>query len=301
MALTEKEVFDACDAITADGGKVTQSDVRKITGGSFSTIGTMIKAWRDAQEERREIAVIQPPAEVKAAAEIFEATVWKAAIESAQAGQDAMRKELISMQESIKDERAESAQIIAELESERDNALHDVDSMTKKNEILDAKNEEVCQKNIEQKTETTNAVMRAEASEADAKRLKDDLAAANKQSEQMKSERDAAMSDLAKCREKMSEMSDKKDKIEADTKAEIANIHRTTKEEIEAVRSESKEEIETMRKVKAHLTRVEKITEDLVASTDRAARAEEQVHAQAAEIERLKAGIKDVQKPAKTG
>lgn len=297
MALTEKEVFDACDAITADGGKVTQSDVRKITGGSFSTIGTMIKAWRDAQEEKREIAVIQPPSEVKAAAEIFEATVWKAAIESAQAGQDAMRKELIGMQESIKDERAESAQIIAELEAERDDTAGDRDATEKQVVELDKKNAEFADEIMKQGAQIKEAVTRAETAEAGEKRLQGELTAANEQSLQMKTERDAAMVDLAKYREKMSEMSDKKDKAEADAKVEIANIRQAAREEAEAVRSESKVEIETMRdEVKAHLTRVEKITEDLVASTDRAARAEEKIHTQAAEVERLKA----FRKPVKT-
>ena len=47
--VTQAAVNAACDQLQADSKNVTVNAVISITGGSFSTVGDMVKLWREEQ------------------------------------------------------------------------------------------------------------------------------------------------------------------------------------------------------------------------------------------------------------
>ncbi|WP_221901620.1 DNA-binding protein [Bathymodiolus platifrons methanotrophic gill symbiont] len=55
--VTQAAVNAACDQLQADNKNVTVNAVISITGGSFSTVGSMVKAWKEEQATCRKQGV----------------------------------------------------------------------------------------------------------------------------------------------------------------------------------------------------------------------------------------------------
>lgn len=290
VAVTKEAVATACAQITADGKAVTQAGVRTIVGGSYSTIGPLITEWREEQSKTETLAKVEVPVEVSEATRTYEANVWKIATESARAGQEAMRLELLDTKAKSKQQSSELNEIIAEVEMERDASVFSLDAITASHDALTVTSASLTERIASLNGDLAAASARADATEADAERSKKDAAAAHEDRIQMRTERNSAAATLAECRLQMSNLSDLKDKIEVDAKAEIERTRVQSKIEVDAVRKEAKEAAATMREeVASHADRADRLSADLVAATDRAARAEEQAVALRADIERLTA------------
>lgn len=83
---TKEAVFDACNALAAEGAKPSILTVQeKIGGGSYSTVKRYLDAWTEERTKNKNTAIDLPPAAVEAAIEMAKA-IW------AQAERDAVQK-----------------------------------------------------------------------------------------------------------------------------------------------------------------------------------------------------------------
>lgn len=121
MAITEEEIIAACEQIQKSGLDPTQQSIRELTGGSYSTIGPVLKKWKEQRQEDVRLRDVPVPDVVADASAVMTARLWEAAVEQATAGHDAMRRALLDAQTATLAERAEAAGIIGELESEAEN------------------------------------------------------------------------------------------------------------------------------------------------------------------------------------
>lgn len=108
----QDRVDEAAERLIAQGRKVTTESVRlEIGGGSLRDISPAIRAWREKQQAA-ETATSMIPAEMVSVIERASALIWGEA--EKRAG------------EQVSAIRAKSAEHIAEVESERDEALNDI-------------------------------------------------------------------------------------------------------------------------------------------------------------------------------
>lgn len=76
--VTQAAVNTACDQLQADNQNITMNAVISICGGSFSTIGAMVKAWKE--EQAAHVApLLQMPDSVMGAMHKAAADIWGAA------------------------------------------------------------------------------------------------------------------------------------------------------------------------------------------------------------------------------
>lgn len=75
--VTQEAVDTACQQQLKDGKNVTVKAIIDITGGSFSTVGVMVKQWRKVQEEK-DNPVIEMPEGVSQAMKKATFSIWKA-------------------------------------------------------------------------------------------------------------------------------------------------------------------------------------------------------------------------------
>lgn len=209
--VTIEAVASAAEKISEAGGKVTLAAVRDaVGGGSFSTISPLLQAWRDAQDEREELAEVAVPEQVTTATQELAARVWKTAVEVARAGHDSLRRDLLDAQQRVEAIQAESAELVTILETERDEARMSAEAEVERREALEAEQADLQRRlnvsdvecarlgeRIEAKTQAANLAAE-QAREADLRLndLRGDLAAARAQAAE-------ATADLRKAREQL--------------------------------------------------------------------------------------------------
>lgn len=117
--ITDQDVFNAADALVANGQKPTQTSIREfLGGGSFATIGPALKKWRAAQAEQHELAGVELPGELAEALQQLGARVWSAAIDAAEARLSGEREALAAARDDIESEVQEHREAVQQLESE---------------------------------------------------------------------------------------------------------------------------------------------------------------------------------------
>lgn len=122
--VTREAVFAAAETIKAEGEWPTQAYVReKIGGGSFSSIGPLLREWQAMQHERDEAKVTQVPEAVRLALSEVAGRLWKVASETASLGVVAARKEVEELKSAAAVEVAEAVEAVQIVEGERDAAL----------------------------------------------------------------------------------------------------------------------------------------------------------------------------------
>ena len=115
--VTQQAVDAACEQLQQAGKNATVNAVIAITGGSFSTVGAMVKAWRAEQQKKAEPAIDMPQSITNA---MYQATavVWEAAASLAHERIERVRTEA---QEAIAQSRSELSEYmdaIASLEEQ---------------------------------------------------------------------------------------------------------------------------------------------------------------------------------------
>lgn len=119
QGITEQDVFNAADALQADGQRPTQTSVREfLGGGSFATIGPALKRWKAAQAEQHELAEVELPDDLEDALQQLGGRLWQVAIEIAESRLTSEREALATAREELEAEAAEQAEAVSALEDE---------------------------------------------------------------------------------------------------------------------------------------------------------------------------------------
>ncbi len=119
--VTQAAVNAACDQLQADNKNVTVNAVISITGGSFSTVGAMVKAWKE--EQAAHIApLMQMPESVTNAMHKAAFDIWAAASTLAGESVERIQHEAEEAITKIKAELSEYAGEVSRLERELEQA-----------------------------------------------------------------------------------------------------------------------------------------------------------------------------------
>lgn len=115
MATTEEKIIEAATKLQEAGKKPTMEAVREaVGGGSFATISPVLRKWRESQEQRQ-VVTLEMPNDIKAIFEKSAIEVWR--------GLANITAERIAKTE------AESAKQINAAQTERDEALTEIERL----------------------------------------------------------------------------------------------------------------------------------------------------------------------------
>lgn len=128
--ITREAVFQAAEAVLAQGQEPSQVKVRKLLGsGSFSDIGPFLKAWHEARGAIRPAASMDMPDAAKNAIAENGQILWQ--IVSAEAAQaiEAARREFTNTKQTMTDELKDAQEAIRVLEEEQAQQLSEIASL----------------------------------------------------------------------------------------------------------------------------------------------------------------------------
>ena len=114
--VTREQVFEAADALAAEGIQPTAKRVRDRTGGSFSTLTPHLAAWKDERGGQGVANIPDMPESIAGAARAMWAAAWNAAQEAVKTERDG----LTAARREMDKERAEMAAEIVDLETKLD-------------------------------------------------------------------------------------------------------------------------------------------------------------------------------------
>ncbi|MDO4682770.1 MAG: DNA-binding protein [Lautropia sp.] len=110
MAITKEQVFQAADELVAEGLKPTMEAVRQRVGGSYTTIGPALKAWKEKQTAVSP-AIEAMPAELAGKVSALMNEVWTTAMSMATARLQVERDALEKARAELEEERQEATQL----------------------------------------------------------------------------------------------------------------------------------------------------------------------------------------------
>lgn len=129
--ITKADVFDAAEKLKSAGKPVTQVSVREILGGgSFSTIGPLVREWEAAQVDSQEAREILIPDAISLMFSEVVGRLWKTATNEAALGVEAARRELEDLRRDAASEVKEAQEAIGVVEAERDAAVVSIATLT---------------------------------------------------------------------------------------------------------------------------------------------------------------------------
>ena len=167
--VTQAAVNKACEQLQADSKNVTVNAVIGISGGSFSTVGDMVKLWKEEQAAHS-APLLQMPESVTAAMHKAAFDVW--AVASGLAGEtvERIQKEAGEAITKAKAELAEYVGEVSRLELELEQAKLQNDDLQKACDVER-------QKALEIKTETASMQTRLSERDNQLSSLKSDYSA----------------------------------------------------------------------------------------------------------------------------
>ena len=118
MAVTKEQVFAAADQISVSGQRPTLEAVRKITGGSYTTISPALNEWKARQATTA--APLREPAPQAVADRLAEvgAELWAIALELANARLSSEREALEKARSDMEAAQAEATELADRLTTE---------------------------------------------------------------------------------------------------------------------------------------------------------------------------------------
>ena len=120
MALTTETIHAAADQLHADGINPTQTSVREaLGGGSYSTIGTALKSWKQEQVAHEQLKKTDMPDTLKDDGIVFIAKLWQEADSIANANLKSDREAITIEKAKIQAEIDDAQKAIATLEAEQ--------------------------------------------------------------------------------------------------------------------------------------------------------------------------------------
>lgn len=168
MATTEENIIKAAIKLQEAGKKPTMEAVRElIGGGSFATISPVLRKWRESQQQHQAVT-LEMPNDIKAIFEKSAAEVWR--------GLTNVTAERITKTE------AESAKQINAAQTERDEALTEIERLEgllsasiAQNNALTEKNQELTLQAQKQQITIDFAESKQIELKAELQQLKDEL------------------------------------------------------------------------------------------------------------------------------
>lgn len=236
MSTTEERIIEAAEKLEAEGVNPTQVTVREaLGGGSFATIGPVLKRWKESKKEEGQLAEIRVPEAITERLEALQGAVWQAAVEEADRRLNAEREALHQAQEAAAAEVQEHLDSIAALETEATEYQRKIVALEDTCNDLDASRH--------------NA--KAEAAELK-ERFQQDKAAITEQLL-----RESGLKDAAEARAERAEALHRE--VIEQGRAELAALRSEHKTEIEAVKREAAEQVKQANsEALAQASRVEK-------------------------------------------
>jgi len=117
--ITEDKIIETAEALAAAGKNPTQVTVREaLGGGSFATIGPILKEWKESKKEDHALTEIQVPEAIIERLEQLQGAVWQAAVDEAERRLNAEREALKTAQDAAAAEVSEQLESVAMLETE---------------------------------------------------------------------------------------------------------------------------------------------------------------------------------------
>jgi len=139
MATTEERIIEIAEKLEAEGVNPTQVNVREaLGGGSFATIGPVLKKWKASKAQDSELAEIQVPEAITERLEQLQGAIWQAAVEEADRRLMAEREALHQAQEQAAAEVREHLDSIAALEAEAGDYQRKIETLEETANTLDA-------------------------------------------------------------------------------------------------------------------------------------------------------------------
>ena len=126
--VTAEVVANACDELLKEGKNATVNAVIGITGGSFSTVGNMVKQWREQQREKSAPAFDMPDSVITAMRNAA-ADIWTTASSLAGESVETIQKQAQEAADKASTELAEYAEEVTRLESEMVAAAQQADTL----------------------------------------------------------------------------------------------------------------------------------------------------------------------------
>jgi len=127
MALTVEEIWQAADALDAEGTRPTLAAVRKKLGrGSFTTIQDAMTQWKQREQESRTASDRPPPAEVGERAHALAAELWVVALSTADRTLAGERERMAEQDAMLRTQLAEAAEAADELGAEVERLKQDL-------------------------------------------------------------------------------------------------------------------------------------------------------------------------------
>lgn len=117
VKVTQDAVNTACEQLTDDNKNATVNAVIAITGGSFSTVGVMVKAWKEGQGAKLS-TLINMPESITQAMHKATAEIWAAASDLASEAIERIQSEAGEAITTAKGELSEYKTEVTRLENE---------------------------------------------------------------------------------------------------------------------------------------------------------------------------------------
>jgi len=133
QTVTKDQVFQAAEQLKEDGKNVTVNAVIALTGGSFSTVGPMVRDWKK-QEEEQATVVIEMPDNVMEAVKRAAAEIWRVANQQANEQVEKVKAEAAERVSMLEEETAEYETEVRRLEGEAEVFERDIEAVTKRAE-----------------------------------------------------------------------------------------------------------------------------------------------------------------------
>jgi chromosome segregation ATPase len=130
MSSNKEKIIAAAENLEARGVNPTQVTVREaLGGGSFATIGPVLKEWKESKKEDHALTEIKVPQTITERLEQLQGAVWQAAVDEAERRLTAEREALLLAQERAASDVAEQMESVAALESEAEKHLAQIETL----------------------------------------------------------------------------------------------------------------------------------------------------------------------------
>ena len=220
MSSNKENIIAAAEKLEAQGVNPTQVTVREaLGGGSFATIGPILKAWKESKKEDFALTEIQVPESIIDRLEQLQGAVWQAAVDEAERRLSTEREALKVVQEQAAADVAEQLESVALFEAE---AAKDSETI----EVLSA--------DVDTRTAQLNQLL-AEKKALEEKMRDDSRTAAEALA------KEASRADAAVTRAERAEALH--DKAQEQTRADLTNLRGEHKAEIEAAKNIASEQM----------------------------------------------------------
>lgn len=139
MSTTEERIIEAAEKLEAEGVNPTQVTVRDaLGGGSFATIGPILKKWKASKKEDTALSEVRVPEAITERLEQLQGAVWQSAVEEADRRLVAEREALHQAQEQAAAEVREHLDSIKALETEAEAYQRKIETLEEVSNTLDA-------------------------------------------------------------------------------------------------------------------------------------------------------------------